>query len=90
MADKETSPRKSWKGGCHLARDLYYKCSQDAQSTCDVELETMFTECPLSWAKFYKGKALRVRHDATVDNLVEHFNRKLNEDENDAGKPEAG
>ena len=76
--------RKNWKVGCHLARDMYYKCFTEISpssppSDCDSELAAMFRECPQSWAKFYKGKALRLRHDETMDSVVENYNRKLNE-----------
>ena len=38
----------------------------------------MFAECPLSWAKFFKGKAKTQRHVEKMESFSGQMNRSLN------------
>jgi hypothetical protein len=74
-----TSPKKWTKAECHATRDVFYECfyAQGSVEECVAQRDKMFAECPLSWAKFYVGKAKTTRHVERLDSLSNRMNREL-------------
>ena len=74
-------PRKKWtRAECHASRDLYFEChaaSGGDEEACSDLKDRMFEQCPLSWAKFFVGKAKTQRHVERLDSLSQKVNRDL-------------
>ena len=74
-------PRKKWtRAECHASRDLYFEChaaSNGDEDACSDLKDRMFEQCPLSWAKFFVGKAKTQRHVERLDSLSQKVNRDL-------------
>eukprot|EP00116_Pleurobrachia_bachei_P018684 sb/3478946/ len=72
--------KPSWnKATCYEKRDIYTNCylKHRSEPMCTVELEDMFASCPRSWAKFFKGKALRVKMETELGEAVDEVNQKM-------------
>ena len=67
---------------CYAARDTFFECHRSCEKPsedCSAQLLEMMAECPKSWAKSFKGKAIRERFDANSEIAADAFNKKLRE-----------
>ena len=81
QAPPPPTQRKWTKKSCHASRDLYYNCYHaegGSEEKCRDQYDAMFAECPLSWAKFFKGKAKTQRHVEKMESFSGQMNRSLN------------
>ena len=75
------------RNDCYAARDTFWDCfrSRDSPSeACSAEFADVEAKCPKSWARMFRGKALREAHDTKSEKVVNKYNEHLRQSEQES------